>query len=251
MLHTSVHIIIIKYLYSAKLTLCQHNPDPRDGNPIPFFGQAGRHSLPHGWLCSSQKRGTSSQILARRHTQKHAPVIWICDLCHKQIKNQQTSIRCNHTHNTHWVHLNFKQIKQGQYKPDRRCTIHAPTQIVTTTSSTDNTTTHRRQITIQPLTNNNQPKDKNIVILQININGTRNNITQPDIITIQETKLTQKAKSPKIRHMEGTHRHTLGSKHNTHTLWKTIHGLANKTPTQPQKTTQSLSKRRQSPHPHR
>ena len=60
-----------------------------------------------------------------------------------------------------------------------------------------------------PLTNNNQPKDKNIVILQININGIRNNIeelkklvhsTQPDIITIQETKLTPKAKTPKIPH---------------------------------------------------
>ena len=35
-----------------------------------------------GWLCSSQKRGTSSKILARPH--KHTPVIWICDLCHKQ-----------------------------------------------------------------------------------------------------------------------------------------------------------------------
>ena len=31
------------------------------------FGQAGRRSLPPGWLCSSQKWGTSSQILARRH----------------------------------------------------------------------------------------------------------------------------------------------------------------------------------------
>ena len=41
-------------------------PAPRDGGPIPFFWQAGRRSLPHGWLCSSQKRWTSSQILARR-----------------------------------------------------------------------------------------------------------------------------------------------------------------------------------------
>ena len=32
------------------------------------------------------------------HTNKHTPVRWICDLCHKQIKKQQTSIRCNHTH---------------------------------------------------------------------------------------------------------------------------------------------------------
>ena len=48
-----------------------------------------------------------------------------------------------------------------------------------------------------------------MVILQININDIRNTIeelknlvynTQPDIITIQETKLTQKAKTPKIPH---------------------------------------------------
>ena len=111
------------------------------------MGQAGCRSLPHGLLCSSQKRGTSSQIMARRHV----PVIintfqsWICDLCHKQIKKQQTSIRCNPTY---WVHLNCTQIKQRQYKPDWRCTIHTPTQIVTTTPSPDNTTTtHRQQST--------------------------------------------------------------------------------------------------------
>ena len=58
------------------------------------------------------------------HTQtnKHAPVIWICDLCHKQLNKKQTSIRSNHTHNTHWVHLKCTQIKQRQYKPDWRCT---------------------------------------------------------------------------------------------------------------------------------
>ena len=50
-------------------------PAPRDGDPIPLLG----FLLP-GWLCS--------------------PVIWICDLCHKQINKQQTSIRCNHTQHT-------------------------------------------------------------------------------------------------------------------------------------------------------
>ena len=140
-------------------------------------------------------------------------IIWICDLCHKQIKKQQTSIRCNHTH---WVHLNCTQIKQQQYKPDWRCTIHTPIQIVTTTPGTDNTTTHRRQITTQPLTDNNQPKDKNIVIVQSKINGIRNkieelknlvHITQPDIITIQETKLTQKyPTTPPYAQMESTNK---------------------------------------------
>ena len=53
----------------------------------------------------------------------------------------------------------------------------------------------------------------------------RNNIRAQNVIPRTNTQ---------IRHMEGTHRHTLGSQtQHTHTLWKTIHGLANKTPTQP------------------
>ena len=155
---------------------CLHNPCPQRWGPIPFFGQADRRSLPPGCLCSSQKWGTSSHILARRHTQTtHTPVIWICDLCHQQINKKQTPIRCNHTH---WVHLNYTHIKQRQYKPDWRCTIHTPTQNVTTTPITDNTTSHHKQTTTHPLTNNNQPKDKNIVILQINLNGIRNKIEE-------------------------------------------------------------------------
>ena len=154
------------------------------------------------------------------HTNKHTPVIWICDLCHEQINLKQTSIRCNHTHNTHWVNLKCTQIKHRQYKPDWRCTIHTPTQNVTT-PSTDNTTAHHEQTITHPLTNNNQPKDKNIVIRQIhkrhqNQNRRTNNLvhsTQPDINTIQETKLTQKAKTqkyPTTPHNLHKHKHTEG-----------------------------------------
>ena len=49
--------------------LCIHNPCPQRWGPDSDFLQVGRRSLPPGWLYSSQKRGTSSQILARRHTQ--------------------------------------------------------------------------------------------------------------------------------------------------------------------------------------
>ena len=148
----------------------------------------------------------------------------MCDLRHKQLNTKQTSIRCNQIHNIQWVHLKCTQIKHRQYKPDWRCTIYTPTQNVTTTQNTDNTTVHNKQL---PLTNNNQSKDKNIVILQININGIRNKIeelknlvhsTQPDIITIQETKLTQKAKTPKIPHYtiirtDSEHKQGGGSSH--------------------------------------
>ena len=138
--------------YRHMYTLCLLNPSPRDGSPIPFFlGQAGCRALLPGWLCSSQKRVASSQILSRRpHTNKHTLVVWICDLRHKQINKQQTSIRCNHTHNTPWVHLKCTHIKQRQYKPDWRCTIHTLTQNVTTMPSTDNTTAHHKQTTTHP-----------------------------------------------------------------------------------------------------
>ena len=126
-----------------------------------FFG-ASRPSLPAAWLALllTKAGDVESNPGPTTHPDKHTPVIWICDLCHKQINKKQTSIRCNHTHNTHWVHLNCTHIKQRQYKPDWRCTIHTPTQYVTTTPSTDNTTSHHKQITTHQLTNNNQPKDK-------------------------------------------------------------------------------------------
>ena len=137
-------------------------------------------SLPAAWLVLllTKTGDVESNPDPMTHTDRHTPVIWICDLCHKQINKKQTSIRCNHTHNTHWVSLNYTHIKQQQYKPDWRCTIHTPTQNVTTTPNTDNSPSHHKQTTTHPLTNNNQPKDKNIVILQIDINGIRNKIEE-------------------------------------------------------------------------
>ena len=227
--------------------------------PVPEMGArfrflASRRLLPAAWLALllTKAGDVESNPGPATHTNKHTPVIWIFDLCHKQINKKQTSIKCNHTHNTHWVHLKCTHIQQRQYKPDWSCTIHTPTQNVTTTPSTDNTTPHHKQTTTHPRTNNNQPKDKNIVILQITINSIRNIIeqlknlvhsTQPDIITIQETKLTQKAKTPTIpplhhhthrqraqtrrggahhtdqgRHNFHKHKHTQGHQHTQHRI---------------------------------
>ena len=108
---------------------------PQRWYPIPFFW-ASRASLPATWLVLLLTKAGDvnheSNPGPTTHTNKHTPVIWICDLYHKQINKKQTSIRFNHTHNTHWVHLNCTHIKQRQYKPDWRCTIHTPTQNVTT-----------------------------------------------------------------------------------------------------------------------
>ena len=105
----------------------------------------------------------------------------------------------------------------------------------THTQRNSNTKHRPSQTNYHPLTNNNQPKDKNIVILRININGIRNKIeelknlvhsTQSDIITIQETKLTQKAKhtiyptTPPYAQTESTNKegvhHTDQGRHNLH-----------------------------------
>ena len=63
------------------------------------------------------------------HTNKHIPVIWICDLCHKQINKKQTSIRCNHTHNTHWVHLKFTHNQHTQHRTTAGQNTHRQDQI--------------------------------------------------------------------------------------------------------------------------
>ena len=117
------------------------------GTRFVFWGQAVRRTLPPGCLCSSGKRWTSSQILVRRHRQTnthHSHSLQSFGFVTFVINKQQTSIRCNHTH---WVHLKCTQIKQRQYKPDWRCTIHTPTQLITTKPSTSNTTAHHQQNT--------------------------------------------------------------------------------------------------------
>ena len=121
-----------------------------DVGPIPFFFGKPVVSPCHLVISAPHKSGGRRVKSWPDHTHKQTSlVIWICDLCHKQINKKQTSIRFNHTHthNTHWVHLNCTHIKQRQYKPDWRCTIHTPTQNVTPTPSTDNTTPHHKQPT--------------------------------------------------------------------------------------------------------
>ena len=102
----------------------------------PFRFLASRPSIPAAWLALllTKAGDVESNHGPTTHTNKHTPVIWICDLCHKQINKKQTSIRCNYTH---WVHLRCTHIQQRQCRPDWRCTIHTPTQNVTTTPSTE------------------------------------------------------------------------------------------------------------------
>ena len=135
--------------------------------PDSVFG-ASRPSLPASWLALifTKAGDVESNPGPTTHTNNTLQSFGFVT----SVTNKETSLRCNHTHNTHWVNLKSTQIKQRQYKPNWRCTIHTPIQNVTTTPST----AHHKQTTTHLLTNNNQPKDKNIVILQININNIRN-----------------------------------------------------------------------------
>ena len=67
--------------------LCLHNPD--------YVFWASRPSLPAAWLALllTKAGDVESNPGPTTHTNKHTPVIWICDLCHKQINKKQTSIR--------------------------------------------------------------------------------------------------------------------------------------------------------------
>ena len=112
--------------------------------------KAGRSSLPGAGLAAPHKSGGRRVKSWPDDTQTNTLQSFGC---HKQINKKQTSTRCNHTHDTHWVHLKCTHIQQRQYKPDWRCTIHAPTQNITTTPNTNNTTSPS-QTNHHPLTNN-------------------------------------------------------------------------------------------------
>ena len=137
------------------------------------FWLAVRRSLPPGWLCSSQKRGTSSQILAQRHTQTNTlQSFWICDLCHKPKKKQETNLNQMYPHT-----LGSSEMHTYKNSDNTNLTGDAPFIHLHKILQQHQAQTTQLPITNQhPLTNNNQPKDKNIVILQININGIRNEI---------------------------------------------------------------------------
>ena len=181
-------------------------PSPRDGGPIPFFW-ASRPSLPAAWLALllTKAGDVESYPGSTTYTNKHTPVIWICDLCHKQINKKQTSIRCDHTHNTHWVPLKCTHIQQRQYKPDWRYTIHTPTHGVTATPDTDGTTPHHGRTATHPLTGKGQPRYRNIVILQINMSGIRNKIEELKKLYTAPSRTSSQCKRQnshrKLRHL--------------------------------------------------
>ena len=163
--------------------------------------------------------------------------IWTCTHCTQTIKNNQTSIQCNTcTQWQHIKCTTIKSTKNytTQYKCNN-CTTpninntashniitqqHHNTNQSQINTTPNNNTTQSHSIaqstqqqtqapTNQQQNTNHAKNKKQINILQININGINTSIqeliqltiaptTSPDIICIQETKLTNKHKTPKI-----------------------------------------------------
>ena len=105
---------------------------PPEMRPIPFFA----------WLAMNfTKAGdVESHPGLTTRTNKHTPVIWICDLCHKQMNKQQTSIRCNHTH---------KNMGSYEMHTDKTATIQ--------TGRGDAPSTHTHKSEQQHITNKSPP----------------------------------------------------------------------------------------------
>ena len=151
--------------------------------------------------------------------------IWICLICNLEIKNQW-SFECKDT-NRHWVHKKCTTIKtEEEYKKyeNWKCSIHnqshttQPTQATQTNQNKTTTTTGQSTNTNNIRTVNNQtnknnttdtdkPHSQELTVLQININGIQSKTQELiqtvkdndiDVITIQETKLQTKHKTPKI-----------------------------------------------------
>ena len=153
---------------------------------------------------------------------------WVCPVCAKNIGPKATSLQCN-TNPTHWTHLNCAQTTIAKYKKSPKtwtCPIHNtshpptnstrkpltnPNQIPTTNTTQRNPPVPpppSRQTPLQTPTPTNPKTNQNdLIIIQINTNGIRSKLheltdlainSNADIITVQESKLTDKSKSPHI-----------------------------------------------------
>ena len=79
-------------------------PAPRDRGPIPYFGQAGGAPCRLAGSAPQKAGDVESNPGATTHTNKHTPLIWICELCHKQInKNKPQSDVTTHTTHTGFI----------------------------------------------------------------------------------------------------------------------------------------------------
>ena len=132
--------------------------------------------------------------------------MWYCAICTHKITSYQTSIQCNHI-TPHWIHFKCSHIKLKSYLLSFIYHTHqTPTHIHNLTHKTLHTHQQTKPTTqnqpTPPLTTPN-----NINIMQLIINSITKKTTELThlipkqkihIITLQESKLNSKHKTPKI-----------------------------------------------------
>ena len=102
-------------------------PAPSNGGPITVFW-ASRPCGPAGWLAMLLiKVGDVETNPGPTTTRKQ---VWICDICHIQIR-KQISIRCNRI--AHWVHLRCAGIRPAEYTDAWTCHQHREFRLTTHT----------------------------------------------------------------------------------------------------------------------
>jgi hypothetical protein len=177
----------------------RHIPALRKEGPIPFIFWVCRPVDPLTWL---------AELIALSGDIESNPgptLTWTCDICKDYITRHQTSIRCNHT-NDHWLHLRCTDTRLRDYTDTWKCSGHRqidpqPTSPVPTPNHQTTPDPHLQPPVLTP------KPIKNLHILQININGISNkidelraliNLEKIDIVTVQETKLRPKTKTPTV-----------------------------------------------------
>ena len=136
---------------------------------------------------------TSTHSLNKPNHQQHKPTTWICDICNQVITRKQCSIQCQHTP-THWIHKQCSHTTLIEYKQSQhawKCQLHKIRTIPTITINNFEHNIHDQHTSQK---HQNHPiSNTQLNIIQININGIRNKISEltklaidykADIITI-------------------------------------------------------------------
>ena len=157
------------------------------------------------WTCAQHTTQQTDTGTQQQHT-------ITCTICNKTITSKQYSVQC-HDNNPHFIHKTCANTNFDDYNNKWKCTLHSTHQANQTTKNYTPRQTKATQNTTQTTnitthtTQTHQTNNKHIKIIQININGLKSKITelqqliqqeQADIITIQESKLSDKTTTPKI-----------------------------------------------------
>ena len=145
----------------------------------PTVFSVGRPQASPMWLADLLKR--SGDI------EENSGPIWTCTLRNKTINKNQTSILC-HDLQQHWVHKNCTNTTLLTYKQNRNwtCSIHTITSTQKTNPALPSNkqsqiiTQHKAKPTLKPSqTQTTQAnKNKTLIILQVNINGIKNKLSE-------------------------------------------------------------------------